>query len=317
MYSFENVIGNEHVVGALQNALKRGRIGHALCIAGKPGTGRKLISYALAKAMQCENRHGSDSCGVCASCVSLEAGTHPDIFRIRSDKSSVGVDIVRERIIDEMAHRPHRYPYKIFVVEEASSLTIQAQNAMLKTLEEPYGYGVIILVAERADSLLPTIRSRCLTYSTRPVHDSMIVEYLKRNAQVELIYAEKFARLAHGSIGRAMSLTSDDEFRALHECTAELAGRLPGSGIVESLSQVNGFDRFKHRIFDVFDILSIYYRDTLVSLETGELTQGLSKSLSKESLLRKLRAIDKARVRLRFNGNFQLVMDSLILSLRN
>ncbi|MCL2851695.1 MAG: DNA polymerase III subunit delta' [Defluviitaleaceae bacterium] len=323
MYSFQNVVGNEHVVRVLQGALCSGRIGHALCMTGKPGTGRKLISYAFAKALQCEDRRGGESCGICRSCVSLEAGTHPDVFRIRSDKSSVGVDIVRERIVDEMAHKPHSYPYKIFVVEEASALTVQAQNAMLKTLEEPCGYGVILLIAERADSLLPTIRSRCLTYSTRPVGASRIAEYLNRNARVTAEDAEKFAQLAHGSIGRAMRLATDDEFSALRKYTSDLAVSLAGLSIVEAFSQTKELERYKHRIADVLDILSVKYRDALVVSETGETSRmldiGISSQVacSRDLLLDKLAAIDNARARLRFNGNFQLVMDSLLLTLRD
>ena len=114
MYNFEAVIGNEHIVNALQGTIEQGRVNHAICITGKPGTGRKLISRAYAKALQCEARQGTmqiamidavqevDSCGVCASCVSFEGGTHPDIFQIRPEKSSIGVDVVREQIVQRI-----------------------------------------------------------------------------------------------------------------------------------------------------------------------------------------------------------------------
>ncbi|MCL2674180.1 MAG: DNA polymerase III subunit delta, partial [Defluviitaleaceae bacterium] len=141
MYNFEAVIGNEHIVNALQGTIEQGRVNHAICITGKPGTGRKLISRAYAKALQCETGQNvmqiampdtvqdADSCGVCASCVSFDGGTHPDIFQIRPEKSSIGVDVVREQIVAEIAHRPHRYPYKVFIIEESQTLTVQAQNA--------------------------------------------------------------------------------------------------------------------------------------------------------------------------------------------
>ena len=305
MYSFESVVGNDHIVNALQTALMNGRVGHALCVAGKPGTGRKLISYAFAKALQCEDRRETHSCGACMSCTMLEAGTHPDVVRIRPEKKSIGVDTVRERVVAEMASRPYRSQLKIFVVEEASALTIQAQNAMLKTLEEPCGYGLIMLIVERADSLLPTVRSRCLTYSTRPVGAPLIADYLVRNSGVMAEDAPKLALLARGSIGRAVQLAADDEFRVLSEYTAGLAESLTGYGIVETFSQTKELERYKHRIADVLDVLCAGYRDAFVERGT-----------SPQPLLQKLAAIDKARERLRFNGNFQLVMDSLLLSLR-
>ena len=322
MHSFKKVIGNDHIVGALQSALRRGCIGHALCVAGKLGSGRKLITYAFAKALQCESLRDADSCGVCASCVSFEAGTHPDIFHIRPEKTSIGVEVVRERIVAEIAHRPHRYPYKIFIIEDAAALTPQAQNALLKTLEEPCGYGVFVLVAEKHESLLPTVRSRCITYSTRPVGVAEITEYLAQHTGLSGDECVRLAQLSQGSIGRALRLATDEEFTELRAYAAELAEGRRTRSLVESFAQAKELERYKHRISDVFDIMSMRYRDELIVGETGESCRamdpgtGLQSIYSKDSILRKLAAVDKARERLRFNGNFQMVMDSLLLIIR-
>ena len=323
MNSFRDIIGNENVARALQGAILSGRVGHAYCVAGRPGSGKKLISYAFAKALQCEDRLEADSCGVCSSCVCFEAGTHPDVFHIRPQKSTIGVDVVRELVISEIAHRPHRYPYKVFVIEQADTLTVQAQNALLKTLEEPCGYGIFVLVTEKADSLLPTVRSRCLTYFTRPVGVQRIAEYLASHADIAAEDGARIARLSLGSIGRALALASDEELGAIRVYISELAETLRSSSLVECFAQTKELERYKHRISDVFDLLSLRYRDALVVGETGEVARALDVDESRQTLylreemLEKLEAIDKARVRLRHNGNFQLVLDSLILTLRN
>jgi len=315
MHNFKSVIGNKHIVEALQGSIEQGRVNHAICITGKPGTGRKLISRAFAKALQCDARQNVDSCGVCASCVSFEGGTHPDIFSIRPEKSSIGVDVVRERIVSEIAHRPHRYTYKVFIIEESGTLTVQAQNALLKTLEEPSGYGVFLLIAEKAESLLPTIRSRCMIYSTRVVGVPEIFEYLMREGLAKSeAESMKLAELSGGSIGRAIQLATDEEFRELRGYVLELAQGLSSKNIVECLAQTKEFERYKHRIADVLDILSICYRDALVAVETGVPGSGATSSAL---LIEKIIALDKARTRLRFNGNFQLVMDSLLLTLKS
>jgi len=335
MYNFKSVIGNEHIVNALQGTIEQGRVNHAICITGKAGTGRKLISRAFAKALQCEAQQdtmqiammdtaqSTDSCGVCASCVSFEGGTHPDIFQIRPEKSSIGVDVVREQIVAEIAHRPHRYPYKVFIIEESQTLTVQAQNALLKTLEEPSGYGVFILAAEKTESLLPTIRSRCMTYSTRAVGVRDISEYLVREGIAGAEESTRLAQLSHGSIGRAIQLATDEEFRELRDYATQLAGNLGSKNLVECFAQTKELERYKHRIADVLDILSVCYRDELVTLETDEAARALDGGMaiqtkySAAALIDKLAALDTARTRLRFNGNFQLVMDSLLLTLKN
>ncbi|MCL2618427.1 MAG: DNA polymerase III subunit delta', partial [Defluviitaleaceae bacterium] len=275
-------MGNEQVVAALRGAADCGRVPHALCVAGKPGSGRKMLSYAFAKALQCEAGRGAQTCGVCASCIALEAGTHPDVIRIRAEKNSIGVDVVRERIVAEMSYKPYRYAYKIFVVEDACALTPQAQNAMLKTLEEPCGYGVIILVADRVDNLLPTVRSRCVMFAMRSVGEDKAAEYLRLRLGIGAEDAAQLAQLSQGLIGRAVQLASDEEYRALRSHTQRLAEHAAVCSVVELFAFSKELEQYKHRLADVFEILIHYYREESAAQDV----------------------LDKARARLRHNGNF-------------
>jgi len=132
---------------------------HAYIFAGEPGSGKKAAARAFAKALQCESET-AEACGVCLSCRVFESGNHPDVFFVKPAKTkSIGVDDVRSQIVLPMSEKPFRYRYKIFIVAEP--MTPQAQNALLKTIEEPAPFGIFLFLTESLELYLPTVLSRC------------------------------------------------------------------------------------------------------------------------------------------------------------
>ena len=160
MGSFKDVVGHRDVIQYLQNAVAENRVSQAYIVNGERGTGKKMLAKLFAMALLCEE-HGPEPCNKCHSCVQAESNNHPDIIWVTHEKpGSIGVDDVRTQINNTVAIKPYQGPYKIYIIPEADIMTVQAQNALLKTIEEPPQYAVFILLTENADVLLPTINSR-------------------------------------------------------------------------------------------------------------------------------------------------------------
>jgi len=137
-----------------------GRVGHAYLLHGR--TGLLEAANAYAKALNCLNG-GEVACGTCLSCRVFDSGNHPDTFYVSATKTvAIGVENVRDQVVAEMATRPFRYQYKVFIIEKAETMTPAAQNALLKTIEEPAPYGVFLLLTKELELMLETVRSRCV-----------------------------------------------------------------------------------------------------------------------------------------------------------
>ena len=155
-----------------------------------------MLASAFAMALQCE-KHGTDPCMECDSCKRALSKNHPDIITITHEKpNSIGIEDIRIQLIDDVSIKPYTGPYKIYILNEAEKLTLQAQNALLKTIEEPPAYAVILLLTSNADSLLPTISSRCVTLNLRPVKESDVKEYLMEHMHLPDYQAQIDARAA-------------------------------------------------------------------------------------------------------------------------
>ena len=160
MGNFSDIYGYETIKEHLQSAISMGKVSHAYVISGGLGSGKKLIASTFAQTLQCE-AGGVEPCGVCHSCVQAAGRNQPDIIWVGHEKpGSIGVDDIRDQLVSDMQIKPYSSPYKIYIIDEADKLTVAAQNAMLKTIEEPPAYGIVILLANNPDVFLQTILSR-------------------------------------------------------------------------------------------------------------------------------------------------------------
>ena len=182
MPGFEEIVGHEQIVTHLKSAMKLGKVSHAYILSGEKGCGKKLLADVFAETLQCE-KGGTEPCGSCHSCVQAQSGNHPDIIHLMHEKpNSISVDDVRTQIVNDVLIKPYSGKYKIYIVPDAEKMTAAAQNALLKTIEEPPAYAVILLLANNASALLPTILSRCVMLSLKPVADDKVVFTREINA---------------------------------------------------------------------------------------------------------------------------------------
>ena len=326
-YGFSGIVGHEDVVGHLQNAIRMNKISHAYIIGGDKGSGKKMLAGAFAMTLQCRE-HGIEPCGVCPSCRKAMSGNHPDIIYVRHDKpGTVSVDDVREQLVGDVSIRPYESPYKIYIIDDASKMTPQAQNAILKTIEEPPAYAVILLLAENPDALLPTITSRCVTLRLKPVEESRIREYLMKQMHVPDYQAEIEASFAQGNIGKARMIAESADFMEMVENVIRLLKKSSRMDIAEMTESVRAMSADKNSIYDILEIFTLWFHDVLMFKATKEVDPLIFKeeinavkeraSLSSyEGLQKILSGIQTASDRLRANVNFELTMELLFLTIR-
>ncbi len=213
--NFDTLVGQEHVVQALSNALTQGRLHHAYLFTGTRGVGKTTVSRILAKALNCTGVDGQGGvtahpCGVCNACRDIDADRFIDYMELDA-ASNRGIDEIRD-LIERAAYKPTVGRYKVFMIDEAHQLTRDSFNALLKTLEEPPDYLKFVLATTEPDKMLPTVLSRCLQFNLRPMGLHTLQEHLARVLADEGIAAEPgalrlLARAARGSMRDALSIT--------------------------------------------------------------------------------------------------------------
>ena len=174
MAGFTNIIGHQQIIEHLQNAISSDKVSHAYILNGPEQSGKMLLANSFAMALQCEH-HGTEACMECHSCKQALSGNQPDIIYLHHEKpATISVEDIRTQVNNDIAIKPYASPYKIYIINEAEKMTQQAQNALLKTIEEPPAYAVILLLTTNSDSFLPTILSRCIILNLKSVPDDDI-----------------------------------------------------------------------------------------------------------------------------------------------
>ena len=184
MAGFKDIVGHEQIIEHLKNAISLEKVSHAYILNGPESSGKMMIAEAFAMALQCEN-HDVEGCMECRSCKQAIDHNQPDIIYVTHEKpNNISVDEIRAQLNNDIAIKPYSSKYKIYIIDEAEKMNQQAQNALLKTIEEPPAYGIILLLTTNADSFLQTIRSRCITLNLKAVKNETIHKYLMEKKQI-------------------------------------------------------------------------------------------------------------------------------------
>ena len=200
MSGFKDVVGHSEIIQYIQNAVTEDKVSHAYILNGEKGSGKKMLAGLFAQTLQCE-KGGTEPCYECHSCKQAVSGNHPDIIWVTHEKpNSISVDDIRVQINGDIQVKPYNGKYKIYIVPDADMMTVQAQNALLKTIEEPPAYAVILLLTENANSLLPTICSRCVMLKLRNIKDQLVKRYLMESSLSFLGLGVQIPRASWGSM---------------------------------------------------------------------------------------------------------------------
>ena len=267
-----------------------------------------------------------EPCGQCLSCIQAASGTNPDIITLEREKeTSIGVGDIRKMRADIMI-RPYRAAHKVYIIPDAEKMTPAAQNALLKTLEEPPSYAVLLLLADGTTNFLPTVMSRAVTLPLRPVPEDAVENCLRERFGAEEERARLCARFSGGSIGRAALLLANDNFAKLREKTISFLRRITEKDAAE----IAAFARdtaAQEETRDLIDFVLTWNRDLLVcrsTLSTENLiftdeVQYIKEAAQKASwsgLQAASEAVFRARRRLFSNVNAELTLQMMLLELR-
>ena len=327
MAGFRDIIGHNQIVDHLKNAIRMEKISHAYIFNGESNAGKMMLAEAFAMALQCEN-HGDEPCMECRSCHQAKEHNQPDIIYVSHDKPNViSVDDIRQQLNNDIVIKPYNSKYKIYIVDEAEKMNVQAQNALLKTIEEPPTYGIILLLTTNADSFLPTILSRCITLNLKTVNEDLIKSYLMKKYQIPDYQADVCAAFAQGNVGKAIQLAASDEFNELKAAALSIVKKLEDMDLYELNQLIKQINEFKPKIHEYFDLLTLWFRDVLYLKATNDVNNLIFKDevydIKKQAAKRSysgietiLQALEQSRVRLNANVNFDLVIELLLLTIK-
>ena len=327
MGTFKDVVGHKDIINYIRNAVREDKVSHAYILNGERGAGKKMLADLFAATLLCE-KGGPDPCNECHSCRQAESGNHPDIIKVTHEKpNSISVDDIREQVNNTIMIKPYQGPYKVYIIPQADMMTPQAQNALLKTIEEPPEYAVIMLLTENADTLLPTINSRCVMLKLRNIKDTLIKKYLMETMQVPDYKADMCTAFAQGNMGRAIMLANSEHFNEIRDEAVQLLKYINEMELSEIVQAVSRITAYKLEINDYLDIIMIWYRDVLLYKATKDMDKVVfkdqlkyikerAKRSSYEGIELIIESLEKAKARLKANVNFDLVMELLFLTIK-
>ena len=327
MLGFNDILGHEQIKEHFRNAVETGKVSHAYILSGEAGMGRKSLANAFALSLLCE-KGMAEPCMQCHACKQVLSGNHPDLIYVTHEKpASIGVDDIREQLNDTIQVRPYSSYYKIYIVDEAEKMTVQAQNALLKTIEEPPAYAVILLLTTNQDSFLPTILSRCVQLKLKPLKDTVVKEYLVQSLGEDESQADIYAAFARGNLGKAIHLAQSEEFGVMYKEMLRLLKHIKDTDISELLDYIRKVEEENLDIRECLDFMQMWYRDILMYKTTKDINllifkdefstvKSVSTTSGYDGLEKILEAIDKARIRLDANVNTELVMELMLLTMK-
>ncbi len=327
MIKFQDIVGLPHVKGYLQKAIELNRVSHGYIFSGEAGSGKKTLAEAFAATLQCEGK-GRDACFTCPSCKKAASGNHPDIIHVTHEKpNTISVDEIREQVNRTVAIKPYGSPYKVYIISDAQKMSVQAQNALLKTIEEPPAYAVLILLTTNEEELLPTIVSRCVTLRMRPVSQELVQKYLADQYQLPDYKAKICASFAQGNIGKAIRIATSEQFSALKDEVLMLVDRVRDMQIHEIIEYMKTLSQYKLEIHDFLDFMMVWYRDVLLFKATKDIDSAIfsdrvteimrqADKISYDGLDQIIKGLDNAKRRLDANVSFELTMELLFLTIK-
>ena len=319
---FADIMGHDRIIEVLRRSLRSGKTAHSYLFEGVPGCGRKKTALTLIQALFCKSLP-DDACGVCSSCRKVESGNHPDIHHIAPlpDKRDISIEQLRE-LQHILSLRPYEAPRKACIINPAERMSVNAANSLLKTLEEPPGNALIILLTENAGMLLSTVRSRCQLIRFAPLSPEHLLALLVRSGMLPEA-AALVAPMAGGSLQRAVEL--DNEALAVRrEAVLSRVSQLSLNKIATVFDAAEELSGNRDATLEQLDMLLSFFRDAVhLGAGNGDIVNrsvrpAIEAIASQRSLPRNLELLERinaTRRDVQRNANPKLSLDHLFMSM--
>ncbi len=291
---FEYIIGNEKAKEILKKSLMQNRLSHSYMFLGIEGIGKQIFAKELAKAILCANVSKTGSyCDICKSCVEFNSNNNPDFIYIEPEETKIKIDQIRNMQV-KVAEKPIISQNKVYIINDADTMTKEAQNCLLKTLEEPPEYVTIILIGSNEENFLTTIRSRCTKLYFNQISDQDIKEYL---CDTKLNLSEDLLELADGSIKKAIEITENIESYHLVE---KIMNDIDKYDIINILNLATEIYKSKETIHKILENINII---------------ALKKSRKNPKFAGCIKIVEETKKRLNANSNYDMCIDNLLFGM--
>ncbi|MDE1890744.1 MAG: DNA polymerase III subunit delta' [Planctomycetota bacterium] len=329
--SFKSIFCHDRIIKLFQNAIINNRLAHAYIFAGQEGVGKTSVSKELAKAIFC--KHSSlDACDTCSDCQRISTDNFPDLFLILPEKNSRVIKIEQLKYLQDVLNvKPLESKYKMVIIQSADKMNEEASNCLLKTLEEPPSYAIIILIVTSLESVRETIRSRCQIIRFSPLSTTVIKDILVNQFQLDNKQAEQLAFISNGSIERATLLSDTDavtkkSWLVNRVLKLEINDNLTFSKELFNEWRIQDLAVLEEKRAQVKELIFsflMYYRDLLICkqgdrnlpiyhINWRDTLVAKSQSLSEDVLFRILNVIKTSLEYLDYNANITLLLENMI-----
>ena len=290
---FENILGNDSIKNMLEQTIISGQISHSYLMIGIPGIGKKLIAYEYAKAILCLGE--SQICDTCKSCMEFNTNNHPDFIYVEPDGNSIKIEQIRE-LQKRIQEKPIISSKKIYIIDNADLMTKEAQNCLLKTLEEPPEFAIIILIGTNENAFLTTIKSRCMILHFNSIRDEEIRKYLEQNYGMESV-SKNILDIAQGSIGKAIYLKDKQEQYIQLET---LINNLTNKDLIYICQSAEVLYKSKEEIYEMLDYINI------ILLKMAKTNYLYTKCIT---------TVENTKKRLQQNANYDMCIDNMLFNI--
>lgn len=294
---FKNLVGNENNKYILKETITKGNILHSYMFFGTEGIGKKLFALEFAKMILCENQKNSP-CEKCKSCIEFNSNNNPDFFFIEPDGNSVKIDQIRN-MQKGILEKPIISSKKVYIINNAETMTKEAQNCLLKTLEEPQEYVVIILIVSDENSMLPTIKSRCTKIFFEKISDENLKTYIKEKIG-DVHFEESMIKLSEGSIGKCIEISKKQEILKKIE---DFINNIENMDEVQIINASSYFNENKEDINLILDYIYI-----LIFNKTKDFSNKIKYIFAMEK-------VQKAKEKLSKSNNFDMTIDNMLIEI--
>lgn len=290
---FEHIIGNEQIKNILQESIKRNKTSHSYLFVGIEGIGKKIVAKEFAKKLLCleENKQESN----CKSCIEFDSNNHPDFLLLEPEGNVIKIEQIRQ-LQKRIQEKPIISHKKVYIINDADKMTKEAQNCLLKTLEEPPEFSTIILIGTNENAFLSTIKSRCMILHFQKIEDEKIKQYLSNQLE-ETNITENMLKMFQGSIGKAIKLKDKQELYNKIE------------NIIENLN--------KKDLIDVSNSAEIIYQSKEEIMEILEYMNILlfEKAKTNAKWIKGISIVEETKKRLQQNANYDMCIDNLLFNM--
>lgn len=290
---FENIIGNTNIKTVLEKSIKQNKLSHSYLFVGTQGIGKKMIATEFAKMILCleDNKY----CNHCKSCIEFDTNNNPDFVLISPDGNNIKIEQIRD-IQKRIQEKPIISEKKVYIIDNADLMTTEAQNCLLKTLEEPPEFAVIILIGSNSNTFLPTIKSRCTIMNFNKISDEEMTKYLREKCDVKNI-DQNMLYMYQGSIGKALELKEkQEEYKNIEN----IINNIDRYDLIDFINNAEILYKSKEEINDILDYINVIL---------------LNKAKDEYLYTNCIQIVENTKKRLKQNANYDMSIDNMLFNI--